>query len=300
MQKMYFIFGLLCLSVSVWSQDLDNGGLESWNYNSAANYYEPTGYWATANQLSLLSASAPITTFRESTLVYSGEYAAKMVTGSFLTLPVPGTIVVGTFEINIADPSQSFNMGMPFTERPDYFSGYYMYFPEGGDSSVIYAELRKNGALIAEAPLVIYDTVDQYTYFSIPFSYSSQEAPDSMTVVAVSSAGGQEFNAVEGSTLYVDELSFSYAVNINVPLMPEITMQVYPNPSSNYLYVQGAINADAKASLQLYNLQGQSCLNEPLMHAHTQVDISCLASGMYWYQIQSKRGTLAGGKLRIK
>ena len=113
---------------TVKAQVIPNENMENWT--SIGNYEAPVG-WTTPNSFVHL-------VFKESTDVNSGNFAAKMVAGSFFGITVPGAI--GTGALNIF--TQTFTGGFPLTD-PNVVAmiGYYKYTGVGGDSALMYSIL---------------------------------------------------------------------------------------------------------------------------------------------------------------
>ena len=297
---LFFVFQI-CLTAQ---SEYENKDFEDWTYDAAGDYYEPNGYWATINAISKLGPFAPVTTFRETEDVYSGIYAVKLVTGTFGTLPVAGTLATGYFDSSVLIPTNALKIGVPFTEKPMKLSGYYKYLPENGDSAVIVSRLSKyidgEQVILAEAGFLIEETVSEYTYFEAEYTYFSSETPDSMMTLFTSSAGAAEFVAAEGSTLYIDEIALDYNTGVKDFLMQDIDINVFPNPAQSTIQIalrQPFMNAEFIVS----NLEGRVVkrfkLNEQTLH---EFDISDLPRGIYAYQIvENKLQLIHGGKLQI-
>lgn len=282
---------------------LAEGSMENWDYDSGGQYYELSGYWASVNPVSKLSILAPVTVFREDVDVYSGMYSAKMVSDVFVALPIAGLLFTGYFDdTQITDPSQAAKLGVPFTDRPAFFKGYYKYTSVNGDSAAIVAQFHRwvNGQqeLVGVAPLVEYNTVPNWTPFNIPVKWLSTAACDSMTVIMTSSAGGQDFQAANGSTLLVDEASFEYPTGITMPLMPEVRVQLYPNPASEQLNIHFP-DFQSSSMLTVYDTEGRLVRTQALDKETTVMDITMLAPGHYFYQVKTYDHVDVAGKFEV-
>jgi len=293
-----FLFFIL-FSVSAWSQDsLLNRNLENWVYDAGGDYYEPVAPWATVNTASKLGPAAPVTTFREEVKVHSGQYAAKMVSGVFLLLPVAGILALGEFDNTVTDPSQALKLGMPFTDRPTRFQGYYQYYPVDGDSAAIVCQLfRHNGTsseMIGQAAEFVYDSITSYAFFDFEMEYTSTDAPDTIEIVFTSSAGGSNFLAASGSTLYIDDVSLVYGSNLVMPLMPEFGIRHYPNPATDQLYFEFEGNYQG-LSVGIFDMSGRKWLEKPL-EEEVGIPIGALPEGMYFYQVMKDGQVVSGGK----
>lgn len=73
------------------------------------------------------------------------------------------------------------------------------------------------------------------------------------------------------------------------PSEPESGITLSPNPSSNSFYVRGLDNV---RSLRMVNSFGMEVLAQEVVGDNTTVDVSSLASGMYFVQFRSATGTV--------
>lgn len=304
---------ILIALVSYAQTSIDNSGFEEWNSDPNFDYEEPGPPWATANNIATLAPTAPVSTFKETEKVVAGNYAAKMVTSQFQLgntgLLVTGTIATGEFKPDLLNFINSLRLGIPFTDKPTCFSGYYMFEPVGDDSCAVYMQLTKYNTTtakrdtVAEAWVTTGDAVSEYTYFSIPVEYYSQETPDTIIIVAASSARGWEFIGEVGTTLYVDELSIGYgdaSCAVNVPVFPEIQVNVYPNPATDYLQI-GYNQAIENGVLSIFDITGKLC-QEIMLPSNSQqhtINIGQLSAGQYLYQLKDGEWIVDGGKFEV-
>lgn len=302
---------LLSLFCATKAQDIDGGSFENWR--DINGYEEPVGangdtlFWGTNNKLSLLGGG-PLTTFRESEDVYQGNYAVKLVSKYWDLEPQPlgvaAILASGYFEANIADLTKSFRLGRPWTTRPTRFKGYYKYFPQEDDQCAIYARLTKYNTdsgqqdTIGEASLTVFETVNEYTAFDLEFDYVSNETPDSITIVFTPSAYGYEFLIGGNSTLLIDEVSLSYDP-IDIQLIGENPMlQLYPNPSTGQLQIQGDLSE--VQSLEIFDLQGALVYSQAFESTNNSaLDLSYLANSTYLYRFKLHNEKQSTGFLEI-
>jgi len=298
------LFVLLFIPLLMNSQaPLPYTDMESWDYDSGGQYYELSGDWASTNPVSKLSILAPVTLFREDTDVYSGMYSAKLVSGRFVALPIAGLLFSGWFDDSqVTNPSEAAQLGVPFTDRPFAFKGYYKYTSVNGDSAAIVAQFHRyvNGAqeLVGIAPLIEYNTVSSWTPFNIPVIWLSAAACDSMTVIFTSSAGGEDFQAADGSTLLVDEASFEYTTGLTMPLMPEVSVKVYPNPATEMLNINFP-DFQENSMFSVFDSEGRLVQTQALTRETTTMDVSLLTPGHYFYQVKTYEHVDVAGKFEV-
>lgn len=189
--------------------NLPDGNFEQWALSAQSTFEEPaSGWWTTLNVLKNLGG--PETVFKVSDK-NTGAYAAKLVTGMWNDLLIPGLLISGTFDFNA--PNMVIQ-GKPFTQKPLKLKGYYKYTSVNGDSAAIYSNITRYNTqtsqrdTIAEVRFPVLNTVSAYTLFEIDYNYLLTDVtPDSLTIVFSSSADGANFNGQTGSTLFIDDIS---------------------------------------------------------------------------------------------
>lgn len=224
MKIYFFIISLLFLLFSCKKEEIAppidvvppistgfNLNFESWDLitQNAISYEEPSGgFWATLNPLAKLNG--PITVVKTNDK-QNGNYAALLETKVWGDITIPGLLVVGTFLTQ--DPF--IFQGKPYTDKPISVSGFYKYLPQNGDTAIFYAKLSKYNPLkgyqdtIAEASYTVSTEIAEYQNFSLPFVYKSNDTPDSLTIIFVSSIQGANFQGQNGSKLYIDNISIT-------------------------------------------------------------------------------------------
>jgi hypothetical protein len=209
--------------------DVPNLDFEDWYSGKSAglnaqDYYNPNpkDFWATPNNGSgdLGVAKIPIVVFRVGgDSAHSGNYAAMLKTtqGELLgkSKLIAATIASGNFEIDISDPFNSLKFGKPFNKKPKTVSGYYRYFPVGGDSASAYCYLTKFDAnckldTIGFGRKMFYDQQSEYAKFEFNVEYKNTETPDNIVIYFSSSEEGDVFKGQVGNTLFIDDVTVGY------------------------------------------------------------------------------------------
>lgn len=192
-------------------------GLNSKEYHNPG----PKEFWATPNQGSgdLGVAQIPVTVFRVEGDEARTGYAAKIVTGEGTLLGsktiVSGTIASGDFAVNINNPLQTLKFGKRLEKKPVSVSGYYKYFPVGGDSASVYCFVTKLDAnckvdTIGFGNKIFYDQKDTYTKFEFDVVYKNNEKPENVVIYFSSSEAGDEFKGQPNNTIYFDDVEVKY------------------------------------------------------------------------------------------
>lgn len=207
----------LCIIGAPAQQQIPNAGLEEWTVVKGSSgfkdYEEPTDGWTSGNGvIHIASGSDPVC--ERSTDAHGGSACAKLTTRRIFGQIASGSLYLGVFQLNLVNPASSARRGIPFAGPvPTRFRGWYRYAPSGSDSAAIYAMFtRWDGSkrvLLGEARIVIRTAAAPWTSFDLAVPVLNG-VPDSMSVVAASSAGGENFRGEIGSTLWVDDLSFSW------------------------------------------------------------------------------------------
>lgn len=309
--KSVLTFLLLFYASSLFSQDvllhLDDTEWQSGSCGSGLPSYDdptPTNYWTTLNRLCTLGNS--VVTVKKTTDAYMGTAAklrsdilgtanADSTPGLFARL-IPGLINTGTLDLgNFTNPLVQ---GKPYTGRPTCFEGYYKYLPVFGDSAAICAKLTKGSVLVGEASMVVKTTVSNYTMFQIPFTYLTNDTPDTLNIVMTSSAGSETNAGRKGSTLYIDEVAvrMNCATSVETPI--SIFSEIFPNPTANYLRVRLQSNVFS-ARMELFDSYGQNISTTFLSQQETEINTETLPEGLYFYHIQNEAGGVQTGSVTV-
>ncbi len=267
---------LILWSTAAYAQHIPNGDFEEWTLTEGSgqfkSYYEPSHGWASGNGAIHIAAGAdPVC--EQTTDVVHGALAAKLTTRRIFGQIASGSLYTGMFKLNLADPAKSALRGIPFTGTPSAFTGWYKYLPVGADSATLYATLsRWDGTKrkhIAEARIMQYTALSEWTRFSVPFVYQSSEPPDTIAVVFASSAGGEFFRGNEGSTLYVDNVQVENASTIAEHQTP---------PSATFTIQHGTMQFHMPVQqVHIFSLHGEhiTCSTQSV------VSLSGIPSGVY-------------------
>lgn len=195
---------------------LTGGNFDVWDQITfgAVSYDNPAGgWWASLNMLAVIGGPATVSKTQDA---YAGPYAARLETKNWGNdLKIPGILASGRFDTSLP-MGDNLVIGQPFNRRPISFNGYYKYTPSGADSLVILIALTKyrntenRRDTLAQAEHISGALTSQYLPFSLNLNYASQELPDSIHIILLSSIRGKEMQGHEGSVLIVDELSLTY------------------------------------------------------------------------------------------
>lgn len=236
---------------------IPNPSFETWT--TGGNFSNPTG-WDTPNEelMSIPFFGFQVVT-RSNDHQGTGSYSAKLET-KHLTLPpldVPGFMTCGNLVVDIATASFVLSGGVPVSDKPTHLKGYFKFIPKGGDSCVIGIGLtRWNGSgqdTVGFGYFSTRDTVTEWTPFSAWIDYQLADLPDSMNIIAMSTA--QEV-MTPGTVLYVDNFFLDYTVSDgDEPDYPVIDM--YQDREGERLLVFSEASEKDPLNIRLVNMRGQ-------------------------------------------
>lgn len=217
MKKIILVLFLLSLaSKSVYSQQVPNGSFENWSSRPTWGFL-PTSWYGT-NYVDLNYVGVT----RESDNPVDGAYYVKLTGKSQVffgeTFKAPGGLTLSDLyhATNVAEFKEGKpKAGVPYTERPARFTGYYKYLSINGDSYYMSIALTKwrgtSRDTIGFAEKRSNQSVSSWTRFEMPIEYRSQDTPDTLNIVLLTTPvfNRNDLSKVQvGSTLSVDKLEF--------------------------------------------------------------------------------------------
>jgi hypothetical protein len=263
MRNLYglLIMIMVLLTWSITAQTIPNNDLETWINHGQ---YDDPQSWDTPNQeICFFPFYSKVVT--KSTDHQTGSFSAKLETKTIpvVNVTVPGVITLGTLNIDIANLTYSISGGVPIGDMPTHLKGFYKYQPKGGDSCVIGIGLTKwaNGVRdsIGIGYFSSHDTITSWSPFSAWIDYITVTTPDSMNILAISSA---TFAPTAGTILYLDDLYLDYTTNVNDE-DPGKGIDIYQDRELRELLVFFNFIAPQATSLRLYNMMGKRVLDIP-------------------------------------
>lgn len=233
------------VSLGNWTFNFENWGEHSVNKYEFPLEDDGVQIWSSGNPgiaLSGVEKKPDAYPTRATSDGYEGSRAAEIITlkGTSISEMIgirifPGSLYLGDFNSAVAftNPPAATRFGQPYVGLPQRFTGYYKYMPgtdfqdkDGNiipgktDRCAIYAVLfngpdrldgtnvNTSGRIVARAALADGSGKMDFTRFDIPFQYTNV-APGNhlmLTIVASSSAEGDNYAGAIGSRLVVDNL----------------------------------------------------------------------------------------------
>jgi hypothetical protein len=221
----FFILFFLMFPGLFYGQQLENPGFENWE-NAGTVKDEPVD-WSTIKTCDDpgIAAVAPVT-FDRSEDAHSGNYSLKLYNVKIFNFIATGAITNGRFHAEYdLDSSYSYTepsdakWNTPFTARPDSLTGWFKFFPKEDDAAqfkvilhVDECQLPENGTMPNWVGMAVYVTepavtYDNWTRFSVPFTYFNDSIPEYVLTVINS---GDSTSAIDSSYLLVDDLQLIY------------------------------------------------------------------------------------------
>ena len=269
---------------------IPNGDFEIWVAHTG--YNDPQGWQNPDSVLMSIPVFGKPVVFK-STDKNSGQYSAKLLTQNINLITynfnAPGFITLGKLEISIINQTYSITGGVPIHDRPTHLMGFYKFQPAGGDSCAIGIALFKwisgNTDTVGLGYFTTKDAVNQWTHFTAWINYLIQDTPDTMNIVAISSA---QTDMHPGTTLYVDDLYLDYTVGFNEK-DPAAGISVYRDRETEELLVFCDFPSEQRVMAVLYDMTGRQVSSQgPQMIGSGRLDLpySGLSQGIYILTVQ--------------
>ena len=197
-------------------------------------------------------------------------------------------MTLGKLSINLTLGTYTITGGAPVVDMPSHLNGYYKYAPLGGDSCVIGVGLFKTTGGVRDSVAVGYFSTKAATSDWTPFSawidYDTLVQPDSMNIIALSTA--QEVMTI-GTTLYVDDLWFDYIVGTDEN-DPQAGIQLYQDKETDRLLIFYDFASPQNTDVRLFDMRGRQVRQTPAVTVKKGRDILSYAGldpGIYIVQV---------------
>ena len=215
---------ILMISQITAQTQFENPGFEEWESIPYGSIPEPIDWSSARTALpdELAQVAPPI--WDQSEDSHSGNYSVYLVNKAAFGIIATGTITTGRIYASL-EPADGYvftdledsRWNTPFDQLPDSVVGWYKAKPSTGDFATVQVLLHKgyasipthdssNWIALAKANLSTAD-VDEWTRFSVPFQYFSNDKPE--YILAVITAGNG-LNAIENSEAWFDDFKLIY------------------------------------------------------------------------------------------
>jgi hypothetical protein len=264
-----------------------NGDFETWI--TTGSYQNPQ-YWDTPNAAIAIALPFGTKVVTKSTDYQSGSYSARLESKqlTFPSMVVPGVVTLSTLTIDLFAMTFSLDGGVPINDVPTHLKGFYKYIPKGGDSCAIGIGLSKwNGTSrdsVGLGAFSTHDTVNVWTPFSAWIDYVMTSAPDTFSILAISSADSLP---TAGTVLFVDNLYLDYTVGINED-DPAAGIDIYQDRENREILVYFNFVRPEATTIRLYNMMGQTVASVPaenIQKGSKIIGYQCFSRGIYILEI---------------
>ena len=278
---------------------LGNNDFENWD---SASTEEADG-WYGLNDLAVGTGNNPVLT--KSTDARTGNFAMQVKTESVNILGSKTTI---GFATTGSLSTGRMLGGFPASTRPGKFTFYYKYTPaKSGDTANVGVWIRHKGVTL-DSTVAHLLPASTYTQFDLTIPNIAANIPDTVNIVFSSSNfdGKDKYKSpiYAGSTLVVDDLSFSTVSGIENELSSNGIVNIFPNPSNGNFYL-GCMKDDAEPmDFILCNATGQEVFRQKLNIGSMDkqaylIETGKLGNGVYFYFLRNDKG-MKTGKLVIE
>ena len=293
-KKLLNIFSIHCQFCFYYTRtnQFENPGFEEWE-DVGLPIEEPVD-WSSikTGDVENLNTAAPIV-WGKSTDAHSGNYSLH-VFNVYVTLiqqAAVGTVSNGRYHQNLnhdlswtyldpADPRWS----TPINASPDSVVGWFKCSPEPGDHGQVKVTLHKGygqhpegefGRIAVALFNLPGDTVSEWTRFSVPFTYESEEMPDQLLCVLMS---GDGWNALGNGTALYDDLLLIYNSS-DISDFTADNFNVYSSQGDIILSLND--NDNLKYTINIVDLSGRIVYNNEFLGGDTKHFNPGLTKGIY-------------------
>ena len=197
--------------------------------------------------------------------------------------------------------------GIPFTEKPKKFKGYYKYKYgdncNGKDSAEVYIYLKKFNILskrtdtIGGGKLYLGPT-SIYKLFEVPVIYNSQIDPDSLSIEFLSRQFDKTIVCGVPDNRYftIDNLGLEYT-SPTVEIENFLNIQIAPNPTNSHIKIIWQNAATIVDAILLKDSFGRILQKKPVNTERVSLDLSALPTGLYFIEFNQNGKHLATRKV---
>ena len=299
-----FTLVFFVITVAVSGQHIENPGFEDWE-DAGTITDEPVNWSSikTSDGGSTVNNAAP-QVWVQSEDAHTGSYSVKLynVYVPIISRSAAGTLTNGRVHASF-NPEEGYVYTDPDDERwhtsfhwrPDSLTGWFKYYPRDEDFGQIKAVLHRSEGRIPtedmpQENLIGYAqfdmpsaTIDEWTRFSVPFTYYYDLYPQYILFVLTA---GNGLDAIDSSWALLDDLEFIYN-NLGVHDLPGNKYNVYSYDHTIFLNdLPVEMNKDAE--IELIDLNGRVVWSGEINTSSIHLDAS-IRSGLYVITIKGKQ-----------
>jgi hypothetical protein len=276
---------VLGITLQVGAQmQITNSGFELWN-NVGQDTEEPQN-WNSNKTGTGYAPSGPQTVFRESSIVHSGNYSARIKTGTYLSIfIVNGVMTNGRVNAPTTTASQGYNQTLqadtafnaPLSAMPDSIVFWARYAPGTSDQARIEAVIHTaydqrvpmandpstTTNAVAQAQLDFGTTSGDWQRKAVGFNYNGFSATTPAYVLVNFTSSNVPGAGSASSTLYIDDIELIYN-----PTSTKVDEQNEPTLNAFYqdgnLYIRSTNTWSERTSVMVTDMAGKEVFNQTL------------------------------------
>lgn len=292
---------------TTYAQQPANNGFENWTSHAAVGsipaYNTPDG-WGTSNAIANKSGLAgvdSVTVFgAASSDVYAGTGAMKIISYKYNAGPfgdvskwLPSGWLGFAFTGTMKSYAPCLFPGYAQTVRYTTLSFYAKYAPVGSDNGICTVFFRKrNGSSI---DTVAYGAVQitgssSYKQYNVVLNYKSTANPDTAVVFFASSGAAPK----DGSTLWVDAVSFSGLNGVNEHESIMDVVKAYPNPAVDRISFNSVNSTKQINYISVFDERGVKKEEVKFNNGEAILSTSGYVLGVYFYSAYDEKKELIG------
>lgn len=286
---------LLMLAMAGFSQNqpLINGveTFGNWVPNTAG---ELPQYWDGFNR-EIIMNGVPVgvvtTITKDSADPKDSDFSVRLVSTSVMGgAAVPGMLTAGKMDIDFMNQTGDISGGIPYTQRPARFKGWYKYNPSGNDTALIAIWIKHDTLEIGGGEVKISNTTSGWTEFTVDINYSNNMTPDTINILFSSSS--QRNNVPVGSALDIDHIwleggSLGFTRSFKV----HTGFKLYPNPAKSYVKIIPELNTRVDY-VNVYSSTGALVIHKAEFDREIALNTSQLSNGLYFVEIRSNNASI--------
>lgn len=217
------------------------------------------------------------------------DYSVRLENKSVLGGPaVPGMLTCGKLNIDFSSQNGDISEGVPYSQKPASFKGWYKYNPAVGDSALISVWFKQSGQEIGGGKIKIGNSASSWTEFNVNINFQIGSQPDTMLILISSSS--LKNNVPVGSALDIDHIWLEGGSLSSSKLKNNsIDFNVYPNPASESININVPDNTETTI-VNVYNNVNLKVITKTFSQMKHSLDISNLTPGIYYMEVINTSG----------
>ena len=289
-----FVFVAFQLSAQN-ADSIPNPSYEEWNMDIEA----PID-WGTPNPYTALAGVKCV--FQDGNDPFDGNFSARLTSVAVLTFKVPGIVTLGWLTVDLISTEASIDGGIPWTSKPLTLKGQYKCEPMENDSCAVivlfteYLPAKGKRDTLGVGFFYSAEQTTEWTEFNVNINYFNDKTPDTMNIIVSSSAS--LYDPVLGSTMWVDDVEFEGSAGIALDIIPEVKVNVYPNPTSDYLTFEFEKDVN-QSNLIIFNIEGQTVRSTKVTQQKTTLEVGDLSAGTYYFHVIDGMKRISSGSFLV-